>query len=140
MVRLEKTTYCIIKHAGLYFLLNSILFLPFYLLSLQSSSFFPNFNGVENGNIYSYFKLLFIRENQDLFRISLDFFCLTLLVSFLSKMFNWRGGYVILWVVYMLFLIYQIYSAVFQGIYGTIPMFYNDWSTLKTGFTMIYLF
>ena len=64
-------------------LFNVLLFVPLYVLSLDDSTFLPLFSGVESGNIYSYFKYIFIRANKDVFRLSADFVLVSLLIVFL---------------------------------------------------------
>lgn len=126
------------KFWGLLALLNSLLFMPFYLLNVDGSSFFPSVNEAESGNTYSYLKLIFIRENLDVFRLSVDFILVLFLGAFIQVKLGFKYTYIFVGVLYLLFLLSQIYSAMFQKLYGVIPMLYNDWSVLKTGFMIVY--
>ena len=118
-------------------LLNALLFVPRYILDISESSFFPNLVQAEQNNVYSLFKQFFIRQNHDIFRISFDFLALTLLFSIPKNWStNWRS--ITLFILYFIFLAYQTYSAVFEHIYHTNPLFYNDLSAIKTGFLIVY--
>lgn len=128
----------LLKAAAVFFVLNALLFLPHYILSIEEATFFPSFRHVESGNLYSYFKLFFIRENLDFFRLSADFLLLVILGGFLHRKFQLKGAYLLVAAFFIFFLFFQFYSAVFQILYGVFPMVYNDWSVLKTGFMIVY--
>lgn len=125
---------------------NSLLFVPLYILSLDDSTFFPLFSGVESGNTYSYFKYVFYRANNDVFRLSADFVLVSMLVVFLVRRkvdpsANPRRNQVEAWLLggfYLCLFFYQIYASSFIKIYDVKPMFYNDISVVKTGFMIVY--
>jgi hypothetical protein len=126
------------KFWGLFALLNGLLFLPFYVLNINESSFFPSVSEAESGNLYSYLKLIFIRENLDVFRLSVDFIIVLFIGALVQRKAGFKYTYIFVGVFYVLFLFSQIYSAIFQSLYGVVPMLYNDWSVLKTGFMIVY--
>lgn len=126
------------KFWGLFALLNGLLFLPFYVLNINESSFFPSVSEAESGNLYSYLKLIFIRENLDVFRLSVDFIIVVFIGALVQRKAGFKYAYIFVGVFYVLFLFSQIYSAIFQSLYGVVPMLYNDWSVLKTGFMIVY--
>jgi hypothetical protein len=123
---------------GIFLILNCLLFLPGYLLDIDSNDFFPihQFTS-EKESLYGYLKVFFIRDNYDIFRISIDFFVLTFSFLFFRKWFNQKIYSVIVFVYYILILIYQFYYAVFQHIYITEPLFYNDWKSIKIAFSIV---
>ncbi|MDN5202640.1 hypothetical protein QQ008_14725 [Fulvivirgaceae bacterium BMA10] len=119
----------------LFFLLNSLLFLPWYLMDMENTQFFPVSYLIE-GSLYDRLKSIFNRYNYDIFRLSLDFFLLTISAYLLSKWFSKsiRSLMIFFIVLYLLLLFYQLYSSFFQQIYSVTPLFFNDFTLLKNGY------
>jgi hypothetical protein len=116
----------------LFLLLNSFFFLPRYILERKTSTFFP-YKGLLYGPVKERIQFLINRFNYDIFRISIDFFLLTVL--FLSTSAIWPFG-IWRWIffcIYIIVLIYQFYYHVFENIYKVEPLFYRDFLLLKTG-------
>ena len=121
-----------IKFWLLLFLLNSLIFLPGYLINVATSSFFP-YHGFTEGSLYERFKYLFVRENYDVFRISVDLFALVFLYYFLKRgippgLFGWIAG-----IYYSFILFFIVYYTAFEKIFRIPPVIYNDLSMLKLG-------
>ncbi len=121
-----------IKFWLLLFLLNSLLFLPGYLFNASTSSFFP-YHGFTEGSLYERFKYLFVRQNYDVFRISVDLFVLVFLYYLLKSrisagLFGWIAG-----IYYAFMLYFLIYYTAFEKIFLIPPVIYNDLSMLKLG-------
>ncbi len=120
----------------MFFLLNALLFLPWYLFSLGKSDFFP-YKGFFSELLFDKLKFIFIRYNFDIFRVSTDLVLLFVLHYFVSSIALKRGVKYFGIILFVLLLIYQIYSAFFQSIYQTPAIFYNDFPMLENGFRIL---
>ena len=108
-----------------------------YVLDFKESSFLFSFTESKNG-IYSFFKTFFIRENKDVFRLSLDFFFLTFIFFFLKKWIKYRAYSLFLYSFFIITFTFQTYQSSFWHIYATEPLLFNDVNALKTGFLIVY--
>ena len=117
----------------MFFLLNALLFLPWYLFSIGKSDFFP-YRGFFSELLFDKLKFIFIRYNFDIFRVSIDLVLVFVLHYFVSSIALKRGVKYFGIILFVLLLIYQIYSAFFQSIYQTPAIFYNDFPMLENGF------
>lgn len=106
--------------------LNALLFLPLYLLTQESTSFFPGAQITRDGLWLGVNRLLLWRDNLDPFRISLELSLLCALwvaVRWLRR----RGLRVLFVIVYLLALSYAIYEAIMVSIYRVDPVFYSHY-------------
>ena len=84
--------------------------------------------------LFDKLKFIFIRYNFDVFRISTELVLMFVLYYYGSSIALKRVVKYFGIVLFVLLLIYQIYSAFFQSIYLTPAMFYNDFPMLENGF------
>lgn len=122
-----------VKFWTILIIINCLLFLPKYLLETATSSFFP-FQGLFHGSVYDQFKLIFVRFNYDIFRVSIDLAVIVLIFYIFSTRFNlkkysWFAG-----IYYILILLFLIYYNVLEKIYLVKPDLYDDLYLLKLGF------
>ena len=122
-----------VKFWTLLLTLNFILFLPGYLLNGDTSQFFP-FQGIIQGSIYERFKSVFVRQNMDIFRISIDLFVLVFTYCLLRKHINSNLYGCLSGIYYVLILSFLIYYHTVEKIYHIPPQILNDISLLKLGF------
>lgn len=116
----------------LFMLINSYYFIPRYLLEIFHSQFFP-FQSFATGTIGHRLRHLLIRNNFDLFRISVDFLVLTLIYPLFLRDYIHAIYYTIFLCFYFgLSLIYQVYYQAFHKIYQVEPVFFHDFLMLKT--------
>ena len=127
-----------IKIFLLFFVLNALLFLPRFILDQPSSDFFPikDFTAPKE-SLYDFLKVFFIRDNYDIFRISADFFALTFLYLYVRRWVHAKWYTIFLYSYFIIILIYQLYHSVFEHIYKTEPLFYNDWKSIQIGFSIV---
>jgi phosphoglycerol transferase MdoB-like AlkP superfamily enzyme len=112
--------------------LNTLLFLPFYLLNRPTSALFPVEVLHSEGFWRAVSQLVLWRENLDPWRLSLE---LTLLVA-LWRYFGWvRRALVRVLVVtvYLVALVYALYEAVITSIYRVDPIFYSQYYLARDG-------
>ena len=124
-----------VKFWGLFFLLNTLFFLPKFLLNIDSSTFFPDFYNA--GTPRQMWKFFFRRENQDIFRISVDLLILlwgTLLLKY-KKPPRFFGCAI--FAIYIVLFFYQIYQGSIQALYQQNPLFYSDAFLIKEGFSIL---
>ncbi len=118
----------------LFFLLNAILFLPFYLVNRGGSTFWPSFgNEVGDGSIrWTFLKLFVIRQNADLFRLSVDWVVLVALWVWLPP---FRQAFIrkAITVFFIFGVIYNTYSTLMFAFYNEYPNFYDDTLLLISG-------
>lgn len=120
-----------------FFLLNSLFFIPRYILEVKHSNFIP-YKGLLEGPLKERIRFLINRYNYDIFRVSFDFLFLSLSYFFLkafipSSIFGW-----LLFLSFSLLLIYQLYYHIFESIYQLEPTFHSDSLMLKTGFQLFF--
>ncbi|MCB0652751.1 MAG: sulfatase-like hydrolase/transferase [Saprospiraceae bacterium] len=120
------------KFLLLFLVLNSFFFFPRYVLERKTSTFFP-YKGLFYGPVKERIQFLINRFNYDIFRLSIDFFLLTLLFSVFQNRLSFNAWHWLFFVIYALTLTYQIYYHVFENIYKVEPLFYRDFLLLKTG-------
>ena len=116
----------------LFGLLNSMYFVPRYLLEIFHSGFFP-VRDFTHGTLGQRLRHLLIRPNYDIFRVCIDFFVLS--IGYVLLFREWVGPVpyaVILSVYYLLSLAYQLYFHGFHRIYHLDPVFFHDFLMLKT--------
>ena len=118
---------------GLFLLLNSCYFLPRYFLEKGSSDFFP-LRSFRQQSTYLSLRALLIRNNYDIFRISVDLVVLILIYLFFLKIWIPPLSYSILVFIYFGGSVaYQVYYSVFEKIYLVEPILYNDQLMIRTG-------
>ena len=120
----------------LFFFLNMLLFLPWYLFSLGKSDFFP-YKGFFSELLFDKLKFFFIRYNYDVFRVSIDLVLLFVAYYLVSNTIFKKGIIYFTQALFLLLLSYQMYSAFFQSIYQTPALFYNDFPMLENGFRIL---
>ena len=111
------------------FLLNALLFLPFYLIPVPRISLLPILH------VHTWQDVLVRREWGDFFRINAEFvFLLTLWVFSVHRRLGrtrvLSAGLVLF---YTLTLIYHIYAAIMIGVYHTSPNLYSDYAFIIGG-------
>lgn len=120
------------KFLLLFLVLNCFFFLPRYILERKTSTFFP-YKGLFYGPVKERIQFLINRFNYDIFRLSIDFFVLTLLFFLFQNHLSFNAWHGLFFVIYAFTLTYQIYYHVFENIYKVEPLFYRDFLLLKTG-------
>ena len=120
-----------------FFLINSFFFLPRYLLELQTSTFIP-YKGLTEGPLKERVRFLINRYNYDIFRVSFDFFLLTVLFLFLRDYLTTQQYLWIVFPIFILLWVYQLYYHIFESIYQLEPTFHSDSLMLKTGFNLFF--
>ena len=112
--------------------LNTIFFLPRWILDFSSTEFFP-VSGLFRGTFKQRVSWLFIRRNYDLFKINTDFVILSLLYVVIIQRTGAQPGLTIsLWLFFGVSFIYNLYFTVFHKIYKIEPVLFNDLFVLKT--------
>jgi len=123
-----------IKFWIIFFVLNSFYFWPRYILNFSTTNFFP-LKGFFRHDAHRRWRQFLIRLNYDIFRLSTDFFVLTLIYPlFLTNIIDPILYTVVLCVYFSLSLVYQVYYTAFDRIYHVDPVMYNDWFMLKVAF------
>lgn len=120
-----------------FFVLNSLFFLPRYLMEANTSSFFP-YKGLLEGPLKERIRFLINRYNYDIFRVSADFFFVALLFLLFKTALPpglWLG---LIFVFFILIFVYHFYYQVFESIYQLEPTFYSNALMLKTGFQIFF--
>ena len=120
-----------------FFLLNSLFFVPRYLLELKHSSFIP-YKGFQEGPLKERIRFLINRYNYDIFRVSFDFLLLSLFFFFIRHHTTPQEYLYVAFPVFCVLLVYQIYYHVFESIYQLEPTFHSDSLMLKTGFQLFF--
>ncbi len=116
----------------LFFLLNSFFFIPRYILERKNSTFFP-YNGFLHGPVKERIQFAINRFNYDIFRVSIDFLLLTFFMLLSRDIIPGSVMQLLVFSVYALLLIYQMYYHGFENVYKVEPLFYRDYLLLKTG-------
>ena len=115
-----------------YLVLNTLFFLPRYVLERKNSDFIP-WKGLLKGRILERIQYLINRFNYDIFRLSADLFWGVGIVLLLD---NYWGIHLPTWMLFVpLFFVwvYHLYYHFFENIYKVEPLFYRDFLLLKTG-------
>ncbi len=121
----------------LFFSLNFLLFFPRYIVELNESTFFPWKGFLEEGFYYKIKYLFFNRDNFDIFRIASDYL-IWFMISYAILRYNRFRFWVYLFPgFYLIILLYQIYFALFEGIFKTPPLFFNDIHSIHTGWQIL---
>ncbi|MEM7374494.1 MAG: sulfatase-like hydrolase/transferase [Bacteroidota bacterium] len=111
--------------------LNLLLFLPGFIANWEFGTFFPSSSLDEKDGLAAGWIFL-IRDNFDLFRLSIEWYLMTGGLLLLRKfrlpfrIFAWVFG-----LLYLVILLYQIYYAGSLSIYGQHPYFKNDFVLIK---------
>ncbi|MDI9550059.1 MAG: sulfatase-like hydrolase/transferase [Chloroflexota bacterium] len=115
-----------------FLLLNALLFLPLYLLDLESSTFLPKISLQPGHPVQAMAELFVRRENADIFRLSAE---LLLLVSLYANVRRLRGPALrsAIVVAYIVILVYQVYEGVTVSLYKADPAFYNQFFLARDG-------
>ena len=116
----------------LFLLLNSLFFIPRYLLERKTSTFFP-YKGFLSGPLKERIQFAINRFNYDIFRVSVDFLFLTVLLLLFKDQFSALTWQVVVFIFYLILMIYQLYYHAFENVYKVEPLFYRDYLLLKTG-------
>ena len=120
-----------------FFVLNSLFFVTRYLFDSSDSPFFP-FKYFFEGDIFTRFKVIFIRPGYDIFRLNVELVLLTTaLLLFGTRIKRTTVFIATFWIVYLFLFFYSIYHGAIEGIYQTDPLFFNDLTLLQTGFSII---
>ncbi len=115
-----------------FLLLNALLFLPFYLLDLESSTFLPQLSLQPDHPVRVLAELFVRRENADIFRLSAE---LLVLVSLWANARRLRGPALrtTIMLTYIVILVYHIYEGVTISLYKADPAFYNQYFLARDG-------
>jgi hypothetical protein len=122
---------------GAFFILNALLFLPFYLLNIDESQLLP-FLGMLGESPRQAFSGLFIwRENFDPFRLNAE------LVIFLALWINiaWLRRTTYRWLVMLLYFVtlaYYLYESIMRYLYGDEPVFYSHYFLVRDGLSFLF--
>jgi hypothetical protein len=120
-----------------WFLLNSLLFVTRYATDMERSPFFP-ISFLFEGDWYTRLKVIFIRPGFDIFRLNVELVLLFMVTRIFKHRFASSSYWFwFAWILYFILLLYAIYHGAMEGIYQSQPLFFNDLSLLKTGFTII---
>ena len=119
----------------LFFLLNTLLFLPKFLLYFDSSTFFPDF--IHAGNFREKWKFFFRRDNEDIFRISVDLLILAWIVVLFKSRKLPKPFWPLAVGIYFILFLYQIYQGVIQMLYHQKPLFYSDVLLIHEGLSIL---
>ncbi len=110
------------KFSFWFLLLNCLLFLPYFLMDIPNSNFFPI-----KGENESFWDFLFFRENIDLFRIQAEFFLMTIFGIFLIKKGKSIKLFRRLFIGLYLFQFFiHLYEAAIYKIYCHDPLLFDD--------------
>ncbi|MCB0005578.1 MAG: hypothetical protein KDE04_03970 [Anaerolineales bacterium] len=119
---------------GIFVLLNLLLFLPSYYTYRFEVTFWPSFRGETGDNSLRWYliKYAVIRNNADIFRLSLEWLWLISAWVFLPGL---RRGWLrwLVTILYFLGFVYNIYDAIIFGIYNEYPNLYDDALLLISG-------
>jgi hypothetical protein len=123
-----------------YLTLNSLLFLPLYLLNLDSTTFLPLSALAANNPAETGKQLLVWRNNLDIFRLNAEILLLLTLWVYLPwlrrspahRLFRWFFG-----LVYVSALSYAIYESVMLSTYQSDPVFYSHFHLALDGLPML---
>lgn len=116
-----------------FILLNTLLFLPAYLVNIDSTAFFP-LRSFTQEPWYLNIKSIFKRDNYDIFRLSIDLTILVVIFYFLRKKINAKIYSSIISVYYLLLLLFLVYYHSMFKIYMVEPILFNDIFLLKLGY------
>lgn len=112
-------------------LMQCLLFLPNYLFYFQEATFWPS-TTLEGGSTLGPLRLLFLRNNQDFFRLNGEW----LLLTFLLWLW-WRPGRLmevamrVAGVGYLFLFAYNTYWVFYKRVYGTQPHFAEDYLLVR---------
>ena len=126
-----------IKFWLLFFILNSFIFLPGYLLDSGKSTFIP-YEGFLNGPVPGRFNVLFDRENSDIFRLSIDLLAFTCAFHLLRKRIQINLVVLFLFLFYLFIFLYQIYHQSIEKIYHVPPLLNNDIHLIVMSFSIFF--
>ncbi len=116
----------------LFLILNCVLFMPRYILESGTSHFFP-FENFLSGTMYERFKSFFIRNNYDVFRLSVDLALIVLAARIFKNRININLFSRVAGIYYFVVLIFMVYTAVMFKLYRVKPILYNDLYLLGLG-------
>ena len=114
------------------FLLNGLLFLPFYLIPVPHLSLVPTPLLTPSTWVY--------RTTGDLWRVHAEWVILLTVWVFTARRRGHRGYRVLtagLALYYALALVYHIYAAAMMGLYHTTPNIYNDYAFIVGGLRFV---
>ncbi|NBC83489.1 MAG: sulfatase-like hydrolase/transferase [Bacteroidetes bacterium] len=115
-----------------FFLLNFLLFLPRYILTQDSTSFFP-FGFLQAEDWFNAFKYFFNRFNYDIFRITPDLVYVVSILYLFRSYLKITVASLLLTMFYLILLVYQLYYNAFEVIYHVNPLLFNDLHAINTG-------
>jgi hypothetical protein len=116
----------------LFFSLSVLLFLPLYLLNIETSTLLPPWPSFAKGWWAALQSLVIWRENLDPFRLSLEW---TLLIALWSNLRRLHHPF-LQWAIiafYLLALVYETYEAIMVSIYHVDPIFYSQYFLARDG-------
>lgn len=128
---------CTMKFILLFLLLNSLFFIPRYILERKTSTFFP-YRGFLSGPVKERIQFVINRFNYDIFRVSVDFLFLSILLLIVKGRVPQETLHPGIFIIYLLLMIYQVYYHAFENIYKVEPLFYRDYLLLKTGLQIFF--
>lgn len=109
----------------LFFLFNSLLLFPEYVFKRSTSTFFPS-SRLASDPIIGDIKMLFIRDNADIFRFVGEVLLWTLLLFWISRWKRPKPGRVLATSSFLILLSYHWYYLASFKLYGEPPNILND--------------
>lgn len=120
-----------------FFTLNSLFFIPRYILEAKTSTFIP-YKDLLEGPLKERIRFLINRYNYDIFRISFDILLLSTFLFFFKDYWLPSSFTSIVFIIVLLLWSYQLYYHIFESIYQLEPTFHSDRLMLKTGFQLFF--
>ncbi len=115
---------------GSFLILNTLLFVPSFVVFFQESTFFPS-TTLPPGNRIGGWRLLLLRDNLDVFRLSADLLALFALGVWFPWWHRSPLGRRLQVLTYLGLLAFQTYTAFYRHTFGSSPNLYGDLLTLR---------
>lgn len=121
---------------GAFFVLNALLFLPFYLLDIDESRLLPFIDLLTEPPRLALTNLFIVRENFDPFRINVELVVLAALwvnVAWIRRP-AFRLSALLL---YFVMLAYYLYESIMRYLYSDEPIFYSHYFLVRDGLSFL---
>ncbi len=121
-----------------YLILNTIIFLPAYVINRKNTTFFPIQIVTAPVSLKSIIANVIRRYNFDMFRCCADF-ALLVIIIYLTKAILPKPIALIVMLSYLVFaIIHQTYYHSIKFIYNTEPLLINDWILIRRGLSIVF--
>jgi len=120
-----------------YFVINSLIFLPTYLLNFQRSTFLPLQLFSKPFRLDKFFANFIRRYNFDIFRFAGDFAFLIILTIVFKNNLPLLFSKILISAYIIFAIIHQTYYHIIKYIYNTEPLIINDIILSKLGLTIV---